>query len=103
MDAYLKNPIHKYGQLKKNFDPKEIEEAEGDLTAKEVVKKSPVDFVLWKGSKPGEPKWNSPWGEGRPGWHIECSAMVDQILGKEVDIHSGGVDLKFPHHENEVA
>jgi cysteinyl-tRNA synthetase len=66
-------------------------------------KRHPMDFVLWKGSKPGEPKWASPWGEGRPGWHIECSAMSRKYLGETFDIHGGGQDLVFPHHENEMA
>ena len=66
-------------------------------------KRHPADFVLWKPSKPGEPKWDSPWGAGRPGWHIECSAMIEQTLGLPIDIHGGGIDLVFPHHENEVA
>jgi cysteinyl-tRNA synthetase len=66
-------------------------------------KKNPHDFVLWKPSKPDEPAWPSPWGEGRPGWHIECSAMIEQTLGLPIDIHGGGVDLAFPHHENEIA
>ena len=66
-------------------------------------KRDPLDFVLWKGEKPGEPAWDSPWGRGRPGWHIECSAMSSHYLGETIDIHSGGVDLVFPHHENEVA
>lgn len=66
-------------------------------------KRSPVDFALWKSSKPGEPAWASPWGEGRPGWHIECSAMVRKHLGLTIDIHCGGSDLVFPHHENEIA
>ncbi|VEN72609.1 Cysteine--tRNA ligase [Candidatus Desulfarcum epimagneticum] len=66
-------------------------------------KKSPFDFALWKSSKPGEPSWESPWGPGRPGWHIECSAMSKKILGKTFDIHGGGMDLVFPHHENEKA
>ncbi|HEY8574070.1 cysteine--tRNA ligase [Phenylobacterium sp.] len=66
-------------------------------------KKDPRDFVLWKPSKPGEPEWESPWGPGRPGWHIECSAMIEQVLGLPIDIHGGGVDLIFPHHENELA
>ncbi len=69
----------------------------------EEAKKSPLDFVLWKMSKPGEPIWDSPWGEGRPGWHIECSAMNSAILGDHFDIHGGGSDLAFPHHENEIA
>ena len=66
-------------------------------------KENPMDFVLWKGAKPGEPKWMSPWGEGRPGWHIECSAMSRKYLGDTFDIHGGGKDLIFPHHENEIA
>lgn len=66
-------------------------------------KEHPMDFVLWKGAKPGEPKWPSPWGEGRPGWHIECSAMSRKYLGETFDIHGGGKDLVFPHHENEIA
>ncbi len=67
------------------------------------LKKNPADFALWKGSKPGEPTWDSPWGPGRPGWHIECSAMSKKYLGDSFDIHGGGEDLVFPHHENEVA
>jgi cysteinyl-tRNA synthetase len=67
------------------------------------VKKDPLDFVLWKMAKPGEPAWESPWGAGRPGWHIECSAMSTQLLGEHFDIHGGGKDLIFPHHENEIA
>jgi cysteinyl-tRNA synthetase len=66
-------------------------------------KKNPADFVLWKPSKPGEPAWDSPWGPGRPGWHLECSAMIEKNLGPEIDIHGGGHDLIFPHHENEIA
>jgi cysteinyl-tRNA synthetase len=71
----------------------------------EVVdaKRDPLDFVLWKAAKPGEPQWDSPWGPGRPGWHIECSAMSTSLLGKRFDLHGGGLDLKFPHHENEIA
>jgi cysteinyl-tRNA synthetase len=69
----------------------------------ESAKRSPLDFVLWKMSKPGEPTWESPWGPGRPGWHIECSAMNSAILGNHFDIHGGGSDLTFPHHENEIA
>jgi cysteinyl-tRNA synthetase len=66
-------------------------------------KRNPADFVLWKPSKPGEPVWDSPWGPGRPGWHLECSAMIEKTLGPEIDIHGGGHDLIFPHHENEIA
>ncbi|MFP4649045.1 MAG: cysteine--tRNA ligase [Halorhodospira sp.] len=67
------------------------------------AKRDPVDFVLWKAAKPGEPAWPSPWGDGRPGWHIECSAMSRELLGPHFDIHGGGLDLQFPHHENEIA
>ena len=69
----------------------------------EEDKKSPEDFALWKFSKEGEPSWDSPWGVGRPGWHIECSTMINQTLGKTIDFHCGGIDLIFPHHENEIA
>ncbi len=75
--------------------------AEGALGSEE--KESPMDFVLWKAAKPGEPSWESPWGKGRPGWHIECSAMSLKYLGNTLDIHGGGQDLVFPHHENEIA
>ena len=67
------------------------------------AKRDPLDFVLWKRAKPGEPAWASPWGDGRPGWHIECSAMAAALLGTHFDLHGGGMDLKFPHHENEIA
>lgn len=66
-------------------------------------KQDPMDFALWKSAKPGEPAWDSPWGKGRPGWHIECSAMSCKYLGEQFDIHGGGQDLIFPHHENEIA
>ena len=66
-------------------------------------KQDPLDFALWKSAKPDEPSWPSPWSEGRPGWHIECSAMSQALLGNTIDIHGGGMDLKFPHHENEKA
>jgi cysteinyl-tRNA synthetase len=72
-------------------------------TAEEARKQHPFDFALWKGTKAGEPSWQSPWGPGRPGWHIECSAMVREELGDTIDIHLGGADLIFPHHENEIA
>ena len=78
-------------------------DGEGALTKKTSEKKSDADFALWKSSKPGEPSWPSPWGKGRPGWHIECSAMASDILGSQIDIHSGGIDLAFPHHDNELA
>ncbi len=67
------------------------------------AKQEPLDFVLWKAARPGEPQWDSPWGPGRPGWHIECSAMSEKLLGEHFDIHGGGQDLQFPHHENEIA
>lgn len=100
-DVYFSvNKFQDYGKLShRNLD---------DLLAGARIsineqKKNPMDFVLWKGSKPGEPKWQSPWGEGRPGWHIECSAMSRKYLGDTFDIHGGGKDLVFPHHENELA
>ena len=75
----------------------------GERVEVDAAKQDPLDFVLWKHSKPDEPKWPSPWGEGRPGWHIECSAMGCALLGTQFDIHGGGQDLQFPHHENEIA
>ena len=75
----------------------------GERVDVELAKQDPLDFVLWKHAKAGEPAWESPWGEGRPGWHIECSAMSSDLLGKHFDIHGGGQDLQFPHHENEIA
>ncbi|CAH0397272.1 unnamed protein product [Chilo suppressalis] len=84
-------------------DTKSLQEGEGDLTDDTAEKRSPNDFALWKRSKAGEPSWDSPWGAGRPGWHIECSAMASDICGSKLDIHTGGVDLKFPHHDNELA
>ncbi|KAL3233884.1 Adenylate cyclase [Nakaseomyces bracarensis] len=81
-----------------------INDGEGSLTNFDNGgKRSANDFALWKGSKPGEPAWDSPWGKGRPGWHIECSVMASDILGSNIDIHSGGIDLAFPHHDNELA
>jgi len=74
-----------------------------DVEEESEKKKDPADFALWKAAKPGEPSWESPWGAGRPGWHIECSAMVRDELGESIDIHAGGNDLTFPHHENEIA
>lgn len=75
----------------------------GERVEVDTAKQDPLDFVLWKHAKPGEPAWPSPWGEGRPGWHIECSAMSSSLLGQHFDIHGGGQDLQFPHHENEIA
>ena len=89
-----------YGKL--SHQPLEDLEAGARINIGEV-KKDPMDFALWKSAKPGEPYWESPWGHGRPGWHIECSAMVRRLLGTTIDIHCGGQDLIFPHHENEIA
>src|SRR5688572_8649854 len=75
----------------------------GERVEVDATKEDPLDFVLWKRSKPQEPSWPSRWGSGRPGWHIECSAMSSSLLGEEFDIHGGGQDLQFPHHENEIA
>jgi cysteinyl-tRNA synthetase len=75
----------------------------GERVDVDEAKRDPLDFVLWKMAKPGEPEWDSPWGPGRPGWHIECSAMSTGCLGHHFDIHGGGMDLQFPHHENEIA
>jgi cysteinyl-tRNA synthetase len=75
----------------------------GERVEVDLYKRDPMDFVLWKAAKPGEPAWDSPWGLGRPGWHIECSAMSGKLLGAHFDIHGGGQDLQFPHHENEIA
>ena len=97
---YAVREFAEYGQLSgKSLD---------DLRAGERVdvdtnKRDPLDFVLWKAAKPDEPSWESPWGSGRPGWHIECSAMGDELFGQTFDIHGGGADLQFPHHENEIA
>uniref|UniRef100_A0A671X7Q2 Cysteine--tRNA ligase, cytoplasmic n=1 Tax=Sparus aurata TaxID=8175 RepID=A0A671X7Q2_SPAAU len=102
------NPQHSYAKLVPEAvgDQKALQEGEGDLSISAdrlSEKKSPNDFALWKASKPGEPSWDSPWGKGRPGWHIECSAMAGSVLGESMDIHGGGFDLRFPHHDNELA
>jgi cysteinyl-tRNA synthetase len=89
-----------YGKLC-NRDPEQLEA--GARIEVSDRKRNPGDFALWKSAKPGEPKWDSPWGPGRPGWHIECSAMCMKMLGQTLDIHGGGLDLQFPHHENELA
>lgn len=89
-----------YGKL--SHQPLEDLEAGARIMVGEI-KREPMDFALWKAAKPGEPYWESPWGHGRPGWHIECSAMVRRFLGETIDIHCGGQDLIFPHHENEIA
>lgn len=100
-DVYFSpKKFNEYGKL--SHQPLEDLEAGARINIGEL-KKEPMDFALWKGAKPGEPYWDSPWGKGRPGWHIECSAMVRRYLGETIDIHCGGQDLIFPHHENEIA
>lgn len=100
-DVYFSpKKFKEYGKL--SHQPLEDLEAGARINIGEL-KKEPMDFALWKGAKPGEPYWESPWGKGRPGWHIECSAMVRRYLGETIDIHCGGQDLIFPHHENEIA
>ncbi len=100
-DVYFSpKKFKEYGKL--SHQPLEDLEAGARINIGEL-KKEPMDFALWKGAKPGEPAWDSPWGKGRPGWHIECSAMVRRYLGNTIDIHCGGQDLVFPHHENEIA
>lgn len=100
-DVYFSpKKFREYGKL--SHQPLEDLEAGARINIGEL-KKEPMDFALWKGAKPGEPAWESPWGKGRPGWHIECSAMVRRYLGNTIDIHCGGQDLIFPHHENEIA
>ncbi|ONH66875.1 Cysteine--tRNA ligase [Cyberlindnera fabianii] len=103
--AFDKSSKHDYAKLQpwNKGQADLIAEGEGSLTVNSSGKKSPNDFALWKASKPGEPEWESPWGKGRPGWHIECSVMASDILGSTMDIHSGGIDLAFPHHDNELA
>src|SRR3972149_4149826 len=97
---YSVRKFNGYGKL----SGKDIEELEaGARVEVDERKGDPLDFALWKASKPGEPWWDSPWGKGRPGWHIECSAMSQKFLGETLDIHGGGKDLIFPHHENEIA
>jgi len=97
---YAVNRFNGYGKLSgKNIDDLQA----GERVDVDTAKRDPLDFVLWKMAKPGEPYWDSPWGQGRPGWHIECSAMSTCCLGNHFDIHGGGMDLQFPHHENEIA
>lgn len=100
-DVYFRTEkFGEYGKL--SHQPLEELEAGARISVGEI-KENPMDFALWKSAKPGEPMWESPWGNGRPGWHIECSAMARRYLGKTIDIHCGGQDLIFPHHENEIA
>jgi cysteinyl-tRNA synthetase len=97
---YAVRSFPSYGQL----SGKSLDELNaGERVEVDPAKRDPLDFVLWKAAKPGEPAWPSPWGDGRPGWHIECSAMGSDLLGAHFDIHGGGQDLQFPHHENEIA
>ena len=97
---YSVSKFEGYGRL----SGKKLEDLQaGERVEVDKAKQDPMDFVLWKKAKPGEPAWNSPWGRGRPGWHIECSAMSTNCLGNHFDIHGGGMDLQFPHHENEIA
>jgi cysteinyl-tRNA synthetase len=95
--------VHKFGPYGQLSGKKLEDLRAGARVEVDSAKRDPLDFVLWKTAKPGEPAWPSPWGEGRPGWHIECSAMSTRELGEHFDIHGGGLDLKFPHHENEIA
>lgn len=99
------DPTHDYAKLQpwNKGDMSLINDGEGSLSLGQESKKNPADFALWKASKPGEPAWDSKWGPGRPGWHIECSVMASDITGETMDIHSGGIDLCFPHHDNELA
>jgi len=100
-DVYFRTMQFKdYGKL--SHQPLEELQAGARIDVSEA-KENPMDFALWKAAKPGEPSWDSPWGKGRPGWHIECSAMSTRYLGETIDIHCGGQDLAFPHHENEIA
>ena len=100
---YRTRKFAEYGKL----SHKNLDDLQGGnrplLVSGEDEKEDPLDFVLWKPKKEGEPAWQSPWGEGRPGWHIECSVMSKKYLGEQIDIHGGGEDLIFPHHENEIA
>ncbi|MBQ2315951.1 MAG: cysteine--tRNA ligase, partial [Clostridia bacterium] len=102
-DVYFRaKKFHEYGKL--SHQPLEdLEAGASERIDMTDIKEDSMDFCLWKGAKPGEPSWDSPWGKGRPGWHIECSAMAERYLGKTIDIHCGGLDLIFPHHENEIA
>ncbi|CBZ55622.1 hypothetical protein NCLIV_060470 [Neospora caninum Liverpool] len=103
--TFRKTDKHIYGRMEPSSvsDESRVLEGEGELGLTSSEKRHPCDFALWKKAKEGEPSWDSPWGKGRPGWHIECSAMADSILPFPLDIHSGGIDLRFPHHDNELA
>src|SRR6185369_12922237 len=106
-DVYFDvSSFKEYGKLGKK-DAEQLMSGARDMVRSQDelagLKKSAVDFALWKGAKDGEPGWPSPWGHGRPGWHLECSTMIETVLGDTIDIHGGGEDLVFPHHENEIA
>lgn len=106
VEAYSADPDHSYAKLKPTAvgDAQALADGEGVLVGAVIEKRSNKDFALWKASKEGEPKWESTWGPGRPGWHIECSAMVNEIFPSwPIDVHGGGIDLQFPHHDNEIA
>ncbi|KAM1037663.1 hypothetical protein EV2_033354 [Malus domestica] len=98
--VFVVDKFPNYGQL---FGQKLEHNRAGERVAVDSRKRNPADFALWKSAKPGEPSWESPWGPGRPGWHIECSAMSAHYMTFKFDIHGGGIDLIFPHHENEIA
>ncbi len=103
MDVYYSTRAFKtYGKLS-HQSVDDLMQGASERTYIDDIKRDTLDFALWKAAKPGEPSWDSPWGKGRPGWHIECSAMVKNFLGDNIDIHCGGQDLTFPHHENEIA
>jgi len=106
VDKFNSTPKHRYAKLdeKRVGDSVALAEGEGVLSVTSTAeKRNAKDFALWKKSKAGEPSWESSWGPGRPGWHIECSVMASALLGEEIDFHSGGIDLRFPHHDNEIA
>lgn len=103
VDGYVFFRVRKFNSYGKLSGRKTEELVSGARVAIDEKKENPIDFVIWKAMKPGEPYWFSPWGKGRPGWHIECSAMAIHYLGETIDIHGGGSDLIFPHHENEIA
>ena len=101
---YRARKFKDYGKLSgQSIDALEQGASERVQASDQGKKEDPLDFALWKSAKPGEIAWDSPWGTGRPGWHIECSVMAGKYLGKTIDIHAGGQDLEFPHHENEIA
>ncbi len=102
-DEHIYFAVEKFSDYGKLSNKKTKELSAGARVEVSDLKKNPLDFVLWKPSKNNEPSWDSPWGKGRPGWHIECCAMSEKYLGKSFDIHGGGIDLIFPHHENEIA